>query len=320
MYCKNCGKEIGDSRYCPYCGSVQEDDLSRLEERYGGAKDSAYGAESYYSGGTGYGAAERLREIFRDTKFLVITVLMTVNAVAAVFGGSITINNRTFSVNLIAVFPILFCIGLWLCWAEGRKQTGNFSTTGLAMISGTAKAQWIVVWVGAILLLVFGILFIVAAPSVISNFPNDIWKLIPGDFYNDIPGMEDFNIFGIPGAVGVAKYYYEGAANAVAIGLGIVMVLVAVVMVILNIFFYKKLHMRERKDGQAGGSLRCSGKELAHSVGSVQLPRGSGRGEQSCELPGVRGQSVRRTCRGVRVDNDKELSDRQQLLIRFRKE
>ena len=242
MYCKNCGKEIGDSRYCPYCGSVQEDDLSRLEERYGGAKDSAYGAESYYSGGTGYGAAERMRGIFRDTKFLVITILMTVNAVAAVFGGSITINNRTFSVNLIAVFPILFCIGLWLCWAEGRKQTGDFSTTGLAMISGTAKAQWIVVWVGAIMLLVFGILFIVAAPSVISNFPNDIWKLIPGDFYNDIPGMEDFNIFGIPGAVGVAKYYYESAANAVAIGLGIVMVLVAVVMVILNIFFYKKLH------------------------------------------------------------------------------
>lgn len=242
MYCKNCGKEIGDARYCPYCGSVQEDDLSRLEERYGGAKDSAYGAESYYSGGAGYGAGERMRGIFRDTKFLVITILMTVNAVAAVFGGSITINNRTFSINLVAVFPILFCIGLWLCWAEGRKRMGDFSTTGLAMISGTAKAQWIVVWVGAIMLLVFGILFIVAAPSVISNFPNDVWRLVPGDFYNDIPGMEDFNIFGIPGAVGVAKYYYESAANTVAIGLGIVMVLVAVVMVILNIFFNKKLH------------------------------------------------------------------------------
>ncbi len=86
MYCKNCGKEIGDSRYCPYCGSVQEDDLSRLEERYGGAKDSAYGAESYYSGGTGYGAAERLREIFE----LLHGRVVALPVLAGIYAGEIS--------------------------------------------------------------------------------------------------------------------------------------------------------------------------------------------------------------------------------------
>ena len=27
MYCKNCGKEIGDSRFCPYCGAENPTEL-----------------------------------------------------------------------------------------------------------------------------------------------------------------------------------------------------------------------------------------------------------------------------------------------------
>ena len=243
MYCKNCGKDIGDARYCPYCGSVQDDELQKLEERYGGAKDASYSAESYYGGGLSYGVADRMREIFRDPKFLVITILVTVSAVAALFGGSISINGRTIAhLNIAAVFPILFCIGLWLCFAEGKKQGGDLKPTGLAMISGTAKAQWIVIWVAVGLLAVFGILFMVAAPSLFSNIPDDIWNILPEDLFNDIPGLNDLDIFSVPGALGVATYSFRRASNVVFIGIGIAMVVAAVVLTLLNIFFYKKLH------------------------------------------------------------------------------
>lgn len=243
MYCKNCGKDIGDARYCPYCGSVQEDELQKLEERYGGAKDSSYSTESYYGGGLSYGAADRMREIFRDTRFLVITILVTVNAVFSLFSGSITINGTKLAFfNLAAVFPVLFCIALWLCWAEGRKSGGDMSTTGLAMASGTAKAMWIVIWVAIGIMAVSAVLLIIGGSAIANYLPFEVIKGLPGDLYQEIPGLKDLDVFSVPGAYTIAKNYYETVSNALFIFIGIAALVAIAVLIVFNIFFYRKLH------------------------------------------------------------------------------
>lgn len=73
------------------------------------------------------------------------------------------------SINLGSVFPILVAVGLWIAYANAHK---NFKrSTGVSILSGTAKATWIVFTVFTALCLLVSILFCTSSALL-----NDVLK------------------------------------------------------------------------------------------------------------------------------------------------
>ena len=236
MYCQSCGREIGDAKYCPVCGTAQDDALRKLEQRYGSDSQSGYDAESMYDLG-GSNVADAYRVVFREPLALVITILMTVAALFSLIGNQIVnIHAAGIGLNLAAVFPILIAVGLWLTWAQPRKTGPEFSGTGLAIVSGTVKALFIVNWVAVGIMAVCGIVVAVAGQTIVRYLPNFM-----DDFLPDI--MEEFDgIMGASYRYNLGQKYAPQISGAVIAGLVILLIVLIAVMIVFNICFFRKLH------------------------------------------------------------------------------
>ena len=89
--------------------------------------------------------ANRLKEAFGSPFFLALAILVSIVTGIGIYFSSYNI------------FYILTTIGVWIVYASA-KSDGPLSSTGLAMISGTAKAVKIVALVLAILVLVLAVI------------------------------------------------------------------------------------------------------------------------------------------------------------------
>ena len=255
MYCRKCGAEIGDAKYCPICGEKQaaagEQGAFRdeAEERAHKYQPSALEPVPYNAGYTGpeYASqgsdaagwiADKLRSVFRDQLFLVIAILMSVSCLA----GSFVINASNGTVRIsLGIITILFVIGLWLIYAQARRDDASF-ISGLSFTSGVVKAYKIVLWVVIVALFVGAVLCFVAGPALMRSFSIDgIEFLIGGDIMSDLP--QDV-IDEIPELINQDKF--ASFSSFLFIGLGIVMLVVDVVLLIVNLCYIKRLHVFTR--------------------------------------------------------------------------
>ena len=227
MFCTNCGRDIGDSKYCPFCGYSQD------------------GGSTYMFRGDGI--ADLYRDVFRDPLFMIICILMTVAAALSFVSKESGSGNITISVG---VLEILYVIALWLIFAAARNQN-RFSGTGLAMASGVVKATYIITWIVAGIVLVAGVLVLVFGPLAIDNIDWDFTRsatvvqaslISPGPGSSgSIPLPEGFEwIEGLDGLDGLDRIPYITSISVRAIG--VIMMIAAVVVILINIFYIRNLH------------------------------------------------------------------------------
>ena len=253
MYCRKCGAEIGDAKYCPVCGEKQtagagEQGAFRdeAEERAHKYQSSALEPVPYSAGYTGpeYASqessdgswiADKLRSVFRDQLFLVIAILMSVACLA----GSFTINASNGTVHLsFGIITILFVIGLWLIYAQSRRDDPSF-ISGLSFTSGVIKAYKIVIWVVIVALLVAAILCFIAGPALMRSFSFDgIEFIFGGDITSELP--QDV-IDEIPDLINQDKFAHF--SSFLFVGLGVIMIVADVVLLIMNLCYIKRLHI-----------------------------------------------------------------------------
>ena len=250
MYCRKCGAEIGDAKYCPICGAKQEADgasqqssfqdeaqqrASKYETAIQPSQGQSYGYDSqaFYSSqeaSSGSWLVEKLLAIFRDPMFLTLTILMTVSAALGSVGFSAANGKMHLSLGILS---ILFVVGLWLIYGAAKKDDSSF-ISGLSFTSGVVKAYKIIMWVAIVALLVGAILCFIAGPTLLKSFSwgGIDWHLvddIPSDVIDEIPDIINHDKFG----------YFS---NFMLIGIGIALIVADVVLLIVNLCFIKKLH------------------------------------------------------------------------------
>ncbi len=177
MKCTNCGFEAtSDFNLCEKCGAP------------------APVLEEVIPESTG----NRLLSVLKDKLFLTICILFSVSVAAGVFSGT------------IPIFYVLFTIFFWLAYAQGQK--GIVDERHLRSISGTVYANYIVINVLSIILIVCGVIFAVifglfVNPTELINSPSlelgelaPIISAIPRAFYLLLGWILGFFVVGI-GAV-----------------------------------------------------------------------------------------------------------------------
>ncbi len=241
MYCRKCGADIGNARFCPVCGAKQEADgasgqpdfRSEAEQRASRYEPAQSGFDASFEQ-TGYGQAgwigDKLRAIFRDPMFLAITILMTVSCALGSIGFSSANGRIHFSLGIIG---ILYVIGLWMIYASAKKDDDSF-ISGLSFTSGVIKAYKIVIWVVIIALLVGAVLCFIAGPTLMKTFS---LGGVQFHLYDDI-GSEIFDE--IPDLLNHEKFGY--LSNFVLLGFGIAFIIADAVLLVVNLCFIKRLH------------------------------------------------------------------------------
>lgn len=181
MKCTSCGfEEEMEFSFCPQCGAAATQELT----------ESAPVAQVNP-------AAEKVLQIIRDRLFLVVCILMSVSCGVQLIGSGPN------------VLSILFTIFLWLTYAQGRK--GIADAKHLRCISGTVYAQYIIVNVGAILMIVVGGLLGLVFGALVSDttIVNEVlsaFEMAPVDtaaiqgLLGSVSGAVIFVIFGFVGA------------------------------------------------------------------------------------------------------------------------
>ena len=242
MYCSSCGREIGDSKYCPICGAEQKVPEA---EKPADSETPVYTMPAYSQNASsgnydGSGALNRAgsvetkyRTVFSDYRFMVIAILETAAAILSMVG--VNTSSTTFNVGgvsiTISVFPILFTIALWIIYASAKSR-GSMGTTGLAMASGTLKAMLIVIWVGVIIMIVVAVLLLLAGNFATLDFDS-------GELSEIIRQLE-MELDGLP--VGKGFYYGKDLIDTGRIVIAIICIVVAVIVFALNITCMRKLH------------------------------------------------------------------------------
>ena len=221
MYCKNCGREIGDAKYCPLCGTEQDTRLSDPENMF---------EPDHRSGGSF--VAERYRYIFRDPLFLVLVILETAACIIMLCSGSIASYSSTggnVSVNIGADIPsILFTIALWLIFAQAKKPGPGFGTAGFTIASGVVKAIWILLWIVIGIMAVALVGFAAVGGEILENLPPEIF-----DF--------DFDI-DIPNALGASRTITPEMTLFIPAVIVAIIAVVLIVLIVINLLYVRKLH------------------------------------------------------------------------------
>ncbi len=225
MYCAKCGAEIGNAKYCPVCGEKQPEPAGGVGIFDGAQPQGQRGA-----------VADLLTTVFRDPMYLILTILITVSCI----GSSITLSRQDIStgVNIsVSVFPILFAVALWMCFVSAKSSNG-LSPAGLSFSSGLVKAQMIIMWIAFGIIVIGGIMTIVLGPSIADRIDFYGW----GSGTNGFPQLppevlEELN------ELGIDESRLLVISKAAIIGIGIALLFGAVIILIINVCFYRKLHM-----------------------------------------------------------------------------
>ena len=158
--------------------------------------------------------AERIRGIVTSNGFLAICVLVTAATALSLFAKSINI------------IYILLSVFLWLSYSAA-KSGGNFGEQ-LRNVSGTVYAQYVIMNVASIIVMVCGV--ISAGLSIlVGALPIEELKQALADSVTiDVP----FEIPEITAEI----------AGIVVLVMGIVFVIIGVLMLIINVLSYKNIH------------------------------------------------------------------------------
>ncbi len=134
MKCMHCGFEVADEfSFCPNCGKKQIEYSS--DEQSSNLENLAVSINP---------VEDFMLRVLKDKLFLVLCILVSSATVFALANDSI---------NIIGILMSVF---LWLTYASAYK--GIADTNHLRSVSGTYYANYIISFIGAILVLVLGLL------------------------------------------------------------------------------------------------------------------------------------------------------------------
>ncbi len=192
MKCSHCGYESNeDFIYCTNCGTAVS-----------GAPAVSLNP-----------AADKVLGALTDKLFLTICILMSAASALAVVSGSLPVIN------------ILITIFLWLTYAQSLK--GFADPNHLRCISGTVYANYVVINVAAIILIVAGAIFAltfgIAADAV------ELLEMIELELNN--AGV-DLGSFGLA----------EGVLSIIGWALGFAFVIAGAILLVFNLLGMRKIH------------------------------------------------------------------------------
>ena len=219
MFCPNCGQQIDEgSSFCTNCGTrlspapapaPQEPVYQPTAPAFQPGEPAAptytapnynapvYGPPQTFEGIRTGGEVQRLKSILSSSLFLVLCIVYSASILLGLFGASFDI------------LGILFCISLWITYAAAKDRSAYLKTNGLRFSRGVVTAEWVIMWIAVVFILVAGVIVFIASIATGSAL---------GRSYG---------------------YDYGGAVGA---GFGIVILIVAVIiaaiLAIVNIFFY----------------------------------------------------------------------------------
>lgn len=175
---------------------------------------------------------KNLEKILCSGSFLALTIITTVQAAASLLGGE------------IEVFSVLFCIGFWLIYSAAKKGTLAENRTGLSMVSGTVKAEFILIWVAVGIMAVCGVIVLImsplagAAPEAFLQELTEELRDTDLNFYFHLTtpeGTQAFNLFD-------SATLSPAVITAFMALLGVVLLIIAAVFTLLNIFYFRNVH------------------------------------------------------------------------------
>ena len=190
----------------------------------------------------------------------ILSLIYTVISAFPVMSYSFIEGSASFVSEInIPIIPLLITIGLWVIYTSAGK--GEFTASGMKLVSGSLKAMRILTWIGLVAFFVSGALFTVAGVMTVymGNLPENIVVFDPSDIgeityslkevlpYELIELLERF----------LEKLNDPDFLGTVFVVLGIVFLVASIVSVIYVIFFsylYKFARsLREWGEGEGFG-------------------------------------------------------------------
>lgn len=195
---------------CEYCGFENEKDFSFCPN-CGAAAHTAAPAEASVSPLPENPAAEKVLQALKDPLFLVLCILISASCVLGLLSGGSDI------------LSILFTVFLWLTYAKARNHIADVSH--LRSVSGTVYAQYIVVNVVSILLIVVGVIvgLVLSVLDGDAAFMNEL-------LYEAQLDAETLALFN------------ELSAAVIGLVFLLVFVVIGVVMLVVNLFSNRYIH------------------------------------------------------------------------------
>lgn len=214
MKCEKCGYESQqDFSFCPTCGAAVQE---------AAPQESIVPTNS---------AADKILRVLQDQLFFVLCILISACCALQLIGGNFD------------VLTILFTIFLWLTYAQARKGVADVKQ--LRCLSGTVYAQYILVNVGAILIIVLGVI-LGAAFGVLVSDPTILNELLSAFDAASIDTATLAQVFGsLSGVVIFIIFAFIGAA-----------------MLVVNLFSTRYIHRFAKSVYQ---SVESGALELKHA-------------------------------------------------------
>lgn len=197
MKCNNCGYENQQNfDYCPNCGTVTQ------------PSEPTQTAEAVSLNP----AADKIMCALKDNMFLILCVLITVSCGLSLLSGT------------LPLIQVLITIFLWLTYADAQKGFAN--EKHLQFISGAVYAQYIIVNVVSVILIVCGGLLI-AMSGVIdgAELAYELFKLEGTGISSDLSDLFSLEML-----------RYLGTIISIAV------TLIGIIALVFNMLMMRKIH------------------------------------------------------------------------------
>ena len=183
---------------------------------------------------TDYSGRYDLKKIFSGPLFLTLCIMISV----------LTCVELAFS--NVNVLMVLLTIGMWISYSKARD--GEKLGTGAVMISGTLKAMKILLWVSTGIFFFAGMVAVLLSDWLVSDVGDIIDAYLPEiTFSLESMGIADVDIeseiFGLLDSLEAMGLSSFEVISIVITAVGIVISAIALIMVLMNVFYFRKLHL-----------------------------------------------------------------------------
>ena len=188
MFCKNCGTEIDDqSTVCPNCGAQQQEPQAAPQTAPQQNVAPQYAQQTPPQQQPNYApqqpqpvmvmpASEQEKTAFFKSAgsvlMLVVSIIATISIVFGIIAPLLSFNLIGFIFALIgSVLSILILVGMWMAWANAKKNQLNL--TAIKLIRIPYIIQFVFAVIGFSVMLILGLIAILAAGGIGSATGNE---------------------------------------------------------------------------------------------------------------------------------------------------
>lgn len=260
MFCKNCGTEIDDqSTVCPNCGAQQQEPQAAPQTAPQQNVAPQYAQQTPPQQQPNYApqqpqpvmvmpASEQEKTAFFKSAgsvlMLVVSIIATISIVFGIIAPLLSFDLIGFIFALIGSVPsILILVGMWMAWANAKKNQLNL--TAIKLIRIPYIIQFVFVVIGFAVMFILGLMAILAAGGIGSATGNEAEATVAiGDLafaliQLAIPFIFECIIFASLNKTLKAAQNINGNLSAMGLkagkALGIILIIAAAINIILGI-------------------------------------------------------------------------------------